>query len=125
MFNINGKKEYKVVYSRGGQGQNGAYTLITVEDEVAEGRKYPDRLKINIWGEDISDKVPQGAIISIMSAVSVGLVITKDKTQEGKFYNNLTITCNADDIVVDERLGAKPKATQKFEPVDNTDDLPF
>lgn len=114
MFNLQGKKDYRVASIFGGVSSKGSpYSFITVESELFGGQKYPDRMKINLWGADLSAQIKQGDYIKILGANEVGVVKKKDSKSD-KWYENLTITCQPEDVV----LGEVPENT-KTEPVNN------
>ena len=51
MFNVSGKRNYKVASIYGGTGKNGrCYTFITIEDMPKEKLKYGEKAKIQLWG---------------------------------------------------------------------------
>lgn len=129
MFNTTGKKNYKVLFVNGGTGQNGRqYTFITVENMPEGNLKYGDKLKINLWGEDLSQQIRSNDYVRILGCTDVGMVRRKDKNSD-KWYENLTIECAAGDVV----LGQKPvkKEDRQEQPAvmqpidDNLDSLPF
>ena len=127
MFNIQGNKSYKVASVYGGTSQKGtSYTFITIESEIVGNSKYPDRLKINVWGTDLSNKVKKDDFIKILEAKEVG--ITKVKAKDGdKWYENLTIVCDATDIALGDKPATKEVVEQtEMTPIDIPDsDLPF
>lgn len=128
MFNIEGKKSYKVNFVFGGVSQKGtAYTFITAESEIVGNSKYPDKIKINIWGSNLSSKLQKDDYIKIMGAKEVG--ITKTKAKEGdKWFENLTLVCNESDIVLGDKPAVKEEK-QEMQQVEMTpielDELPF
>lgn len=126
MFNLQGKKNYRVAYIIGGTSAKGSpYSFITAEEEPVGAAKFGARLKINIWGVDLSDRIKQDDYIKLVGATEVGIVKKKDAKSD-KWFENLTITCEPEDVLI----GAKPEEktkeqpTQKFEPIDD-DNLPF
>lgn len=129
MFNIKGKKSYKAIFVYGGISQKGTpYTFITAEGELVGNAKYPDKVKINIWGADLSKQIQKDDYIKIMGANEVG--ITKTKAKEGdKWYENLTFVCNENDIVLGDKPAVKeekPQEPVEMTPIDVDDDsLPF
>lgn len=127
MFKINGSKNYKVLYVKGGKGQKNEYTFLTVEGEASKGQKYPERLKINLWGENLEGKVTKDSFIKILGANSVGIVSSQDKNDPNKWYQNLTIECGAGDIqVVENETGTNKSAMpDNTQPIDDAEKLPF
>ena len=127
MFKINGSKNYKVSYIKGGKGQKNEYTFLTVEGETSKGQKYPERLKINLWGENLEGKVTKDSFIKILGANSIGIVSSQDKNDPNKWYQNLTIECGAGDIqVVENETGTnKSNAPDDMQPIDDSEELPF
>lgn len=130
MFKTNGTGKYEIKQLYGGTGKNGGYTFITIEDELKEGQKFAEKLKINIWGEDLSGKFKVGQTISILGVNGLGIVAQKDKVKKdanGKdiWYRNLTIECSADDIVVATGTEKKKEEPTELQPIDNTEELPF
>ena len=126
MFNLQGKKDYKVVAIYGGVSSKGSpYSFLTVESELIGGQKFPDRMKINIWGADLSNQIKANDFIKILGATEVGLVKKKAPNSD-KWYENLTITCNVEDVVVGEKPAEEPKEIQpiQFEEIDSSE-LPF
>lgn len=120
MFKIGGEKQYKVIYVRGGQGKNGGYTFLSIEDALRENQKFGDRMKINVWGEDLSQKIVKDSYVSVLGVNEIGLV---NSEADGKTYKNLTIVCSPDQIIsVEPKQSAEPKA--ELEPI-NDQDLPF
>ena len=119
MFKIDGSKDYKVTFVFSGTSKNGDYTFITAEDELRKGQKFPDKLKINVWGENLSNEVKVGDLIAISGARETGIVNQQDKNDKNKWYQNLTISCNPENIIY--KGTAVP---QKFEPISD-DQLPF
>ncbi len=127
MFKINGSKNYKVSYIKGGKGQKNEYTFLTVEGEINKGQKYPERLKINLWGENLEGEITKDSFIKILGANSVGLVSSQDKNDPNKWYQNLTIGCGAGDIQVveNETVINKSNAPDDMQPIDDAEELPF
>lgn len=123
MFKISDQNKYLVTFIKGGQGQRGGYTFITIDDELRPNQKYADKLKINVWGENLEDKISKGDFISILHVNELGLVNQKDPKDETKWYQNLTITCPPDAILV-QHSAQKVEEPQKLEQIDVTD-LPF
>lgn len=124
MFNISGDKKYKVSRVFGGSSEKTAYTFITVEDKVKEGLKFPERLKINVWGTNIADKINEGDAITVVGAREVGI---ETYTKENKTYKTLVISCSPDDIVVCGKFEEeKPKQEEPttLQPIED-EDLPF
>lgn len=120
MFNISGKKTYKVTRVSGGISKRGqAYTIISVEDEPREYQKFGDKLTINIWGENISDKVEKDKMIAINGALDVGYQFKKGT--DGKGYENLNINCTSQHIHVVEPQDESPESIL----AGLDDDLPF
>lgn len=128
MFNLQGKKNYKVAYIFGGTSSKGSpYTFITVEEEPVGNAKYGARMKINVWGADLSAKIQQEDYIKIVGATEVGIVKKKDANSD-KWYENLTLTCEPGDVLI----GVKPETKEKeetdkvgqFEPIPDSE-LPF
>ena len=124
MFKISTDKKYLVTFIKGGQGQRGGYTFITIDDELRQGQKYADKLKINVWGENLEDKIHKGSFISILHVEELGMVAQKDPKDETKWYQNLTITCSPDSILVQDSADTKQDAPKQLEQIDVTD-LPF
>ena len=127
MIKINGSKNYKVLYVKGGKGQKNEYTFLTVEGETNKGQKYPERLKINLWGENLEGNLAKDSFIKILGANGVGIVSSQDKSDPNKWYQNLTIECGAGDIqVVENETGVnKSNAHNDMQPVDDAEELPF
>ena len=127
MIKINGSKNYKVLYVKGGKGQKNEYTFLTVEGETNKGQKYPERLKINLWGENLEGEITKDSFIKILGANSVGLVSSQDKNDPNKWYQNLTIECGAGDIQVveNETWVNKSNAHNDMQPIDDAEELPF
>ena len=127
MFKINGSKNYKVLYVKGGKGQKNEYTFLIVEGEKSKGQKYPERLKINLWGENLEGKVTKDSFIKILGANSVGLVPSQDKNDPNKWYQNLTIECGTGDVQVveNETVTNKSNASDDMQPIDEAEELPF
>lgn len=126
MFNTTGKKNYKVLFINGGTGQNGrAYTFITIEDKPEGNSKYGEKLKINLWGEDLSSTVRPDDYIKILGVTDVGIVRRKDKNSD-KWYENNTISCQTGDIVLGEKPAKKEEQPEQqvMQPIEDSD-LPF
>lgn len=126
MFNCTGKKNYKVLFINGGTGANGrAYTFITIEDMPQGGAKYGEKLKINLWGEDLSQTIRANDYIKILGVEECGMVSRKDKNTD-KWYENNTIVCGVGDIVLGEKpvKKDKPAEPQVMQPIDDGE-LPF
>lgn len=127
MFNIEGKKSYKVVFINGGvSSKHNPYTFITAEDEPVGNAKYGDKIKLNIWGVDLSSQIKKDDYIKILGAREVGIV--RNKAKEGdKWYENLTIVCGESDVVLGDKPAVKKEKPQ--EPVEmipiEMDELPF
>lgn len=125
MFNLQGKKDYRVASIFGGVSSKGSpYSFITIESELIGGQKYPDRMKINIWGADLSNQIKADDFIKILGANEVGIVKKKAPNSD-KWYENLTITCNHEDVVLGEKPQEEKKEIQpiQFEEIDG--ELPF
>lgn len=125
MFNLQGKKDYRVASIFGGVSSKGSpYSFITIESELIGGQKYPDRMKINIWGADLSNQIKADDFIKILGANEVGIVKKKAPNSD-KWYENLTITCNPEDVVLGEKPQEEKKEIQpiQFEEIDG--ELPF
>ena len=127
MIKINGSKNYKVLYVKGGKGQKNEYTFLVVEGETNKGRKYPERLKINLWGENLEGKITKDSFIKILGANSVGLVSSQDKNDPNKWYQNLTIECGTGDVQVveNETVTNKSNASDDMQPINDAEELPF
>lgn len=127
MIKINGSKNYKVSYIKGGKGQKNEYTFLTVEGETNKGQKYPERLKINLWGENLEGEITKDSFIKILGANSVGLVSSQDKNDPNKWYQNLTIECGTGDVqVVENETGTNKSAMpDNMQPIDDAGELPF
>lgn len=126
MFKINGSKNYKVLYVKGGKGQKNEYTFLAVEGEASKGQKYPKRLKINLWGENLEGTIMKDSFIKILGANSVGIVPSQDKNDPNKWYQNLTIECGTGDIqVVSETTETKIEPVTELEPIADGVQLPF
>lgn len=128
LFNFSGKRNYKVLFITGGTGSNGrAYTFITIEDMPEGKAKYGDKLKINVWGEDLSQTIKPDNYIKILGCVDGGIVRRKDANSD-KWYDNLTIACGVGDIVLGEKPFKKEDEEQPavMQPIDDLDsELPF
>ena len=123
MFNISGKKTYKVTRVSGGISSRGqAYTVINIEDEPKQYQKFGDRLTVNIWGEDISNRVKKDDKISLTGALEVGYVFKKNPNDpNGKGYENLTVSCTSHHIHL-----STEQEDDKTNPLEFAqDDLPF
>ena len=126
MFKINGSKKYKVTHIKGGEGQKGGYTFLTIEDGLTGGQRYPDKLKINLWGENLEGKVMKDSFIKIIGANGVGIVDSQDKNDPNKRYRTLTIECGTGDIqVVSETAETKIEPVTELEPIADGVQLPF
>lgn len=127
MIKINGSKNYKVLYVKGGKGQKNEYTFLVVEGETNKRQKYPERLKINLWGENLEGEITKDSFIKILGANSVGLVSSQDKNDPNKWYQNLTIECGTGDVQVveNETVTNKSNATNDMQPIDDAEELPF
>lgn len=127
MIKINGSKNYKVLYVKGGKGQKNEYTFLTVEGETNKGQKYPERLKINLWGENLEGEITKDSFIKILGANSVGLVSSQDKNDPNKWYQNLTIECGTGDVQVveNETWVNKSNASDDMQPIDDSEEFPF
>ena len=129
MFNITGKKNYKVLFVNGGVGTNGrAYTFITIENMPEGNAKYGEKLKINLWGEDLSKQIKQDDYIRILGCMDVGVVRRRDPKTD-KWYENMTITCSEGDVVLGEKPVKKEdknqiQGQQTMEAIE-LDELPF
>ena len=127
MFNLQGKKNYEILFMNGGTSQKGTpYSFITVEGELTGNSKFAEKLKINVWGADLSARFKAGDFIKIVGATEVGVVKRKDKNSD-KWYENLTITCEPEDILIGTKPEEKPKKEEKveqFQPIEDTE-LPF
>lgn len=126
MIKINGSKNYKVLYVKGGKGQKNEYTFLTVEGETNKGQKYPERLKINLWGENLEGNLVKDSFIKILGANGVGIVASQDKNDPNKWYRTLTIECGTGDIqVVSETTETKIEPVTELEPIADGVQLPF
>ena len=126
MFKINGSKNYKVLYIKGGKGQKNEYTFLTVEGETNKGQKYPERLKINLWGKNLEEEITKDSFIKILGANSVGLVSSQDRNDPNKWYQSLTIDCEVEHVqFVEKETSSKVEASTELIPVETGEDLPF
>ena len=124
MFSIEGKKNYKVLFINGGTSQNGRdYTFITLEAKPEGNAKYGDKLKVNVWGANLKESISSNDWVKILGATEVGLVRRKDNNSD-KWYENLTITCSEEDIVLGE-APAKKEEPDTMQAIDDPMDLPF
>jgi hypothetical protein len=127
MFNLQGKKNYEILFMNGGTSQKGTpYSFITVEAPVEGNAKYGEKLKINVWGADLSARFKAGDFIKIVGATEVGIVKRKDKNSD-KWYENLTITCEPEDILLGVGEKKEDNIPAGFTPLDDvdSDNLPF
>ncbi len=131
MFNVSGKRNYKVVSIYGGTGKNGRqYTFITIEDLPKEGLKYGDKAKIQLWGADLSNQIKAGDWVKILGCTDAGWEDKKDPNTN-KWYKNFTLVCSAGDVVMGEEPFKKEekKAQEQItemQPIDDIDsELPF
>ena len=122
MFDTSGKKAYLVSKIHTGTARTGKpFTIISIEDEVRQNQKFPDKACVCIWGEDIGAKVKQGNYISISGTVEVGLQFKKGQADPTKFYPQLNLTCTSHHI----HLSAMSEL-EDSNPLDFAqDDLPF
>lgn len=128
MFNFSGKRNYKVLFVNGGTGSNGRqYTFITVEDMPEGKAKYGDKLKINLWGEDLSQTIRPDDYIKILGCTDGGMVRRKD-TKSDKWFDNFTIQCSAGDVILGEKPAKKEDKEEPqqavMQPIDDGE-LPF
>lgn len=128
MFNVSGKRNYKVVSIYGGTGKNGRqYTFITIEDLPKEKLKYGDKAKVQLWGEDLSNQIKAGDWVKILGCTDAGLEDKKDPNTN-KWYKNFTLVCSSGDVVMGEEPFKKEEKKQEsavMQPIDPEDDLPF
>lgn len=128
MFNVSGKRNYKVVSIYGGTGKNGRqYTFITIEDLPKEGLKYGDKAKIQLWGADLSNQIKTGDWVKILGCTDAGLEDKKDPNTN-KWYKNFTIVCTNGDVVMGEEPFKKEEKQEKItemQPIDDLGSLPF
>lgn len=126
MFEINGSRKYKVTYIKGGRGQKSEYTFITIEGDLIEGQRYPDKLKINIWGENLESKIKKGDFIKILGANRVGIDSFQDKNDPNKWYKTLKIECGIGDIqTTGGESEKKVETVTEIEPIADDVQLPF
>lgn len=128
MFNVSGKRNYKVASIYGGTGKNGrCYTFITIEDMPKEGLKYGDKAKVQLWGEDLSNQIKIGDWVKILGCTDAGLEDKKDPNTN-KWYKNFTLVCSSGDVVMGEEPFKKEENSQPqvMQPIDDLDsELPF
>lgn len=130
MFNVSGKRNYKVASIYGGTGKNGRqYTFITIEDMPKEGLKYGDKAKVQLWGEDLSSQIKTGDWVKILGCTDAGLEDKKDPNTN-KWYKNFTLVCSSGDVVMGEEPFKKEEKKEeqpaKMQPIDDIDsELPF
>ena len=128
MFNVSGKRNYKVVSIYGGTGKNGRqYTFITIEDLPKEKLKYGEKAKIRLWGADLSNQIKTGDWVKILGCTDAGLEDKKDPNTN-KWYKNFTIVCTSGDVVMGEEPFKKEENSQPqvMQPIDDIDsELPF
>lgn len=128
MFNVSGKRNYKVVSIYGGTGTNGRqYTFITIEDLPKEKLKYGEKAKIRLWGADLSNQIKAGDWVKILGCTDTGLEDKKDPNTN-KWYKNFTIVCTSGDVVMGEEPFKKEENSQPqvMQPIDDIDsELPF
>ena len=128
MFNVSGKRNYKVAAIYGGTGKNGrCYTFITIEDMPKEGLKYGDKAKVQLWGEDLSNQIKTGDWVKILGCTDAGLEDKKDPNTN-KWYKNFTLVCSSGDVVMGEEPFKKEEKKEEqpavMQPIDD-DILPF
>lgn len=125
MFRTNGSKNYKVLFVKGGKGQKGDYTFITIEDELRQNQKFTDKMKIHVWGENLEGTVIKGNYVKILGTNGVGIEAQQDRTDANKWYKNLTIECGTGDIQpVEMNADGKPAETSG-QPILSDLELPF
>lgn len=125
MFNLQGKKNYEILFMNGGTSQKGTpYSFITVEGELTGNSKFAEKLKINVWGADLSARFKAGDFIKIAGATEVGVVKRKDKNSD-KWYENLTITCEPEDILLGSGEKKQNDVPTEFTPIEDAGELPF
>ena len=128
MFNVSGKRNYKVASIYGGTGKNGRqYSFITIEDMPKEGLKYGDKAKVQLWGEDLSNQIKTGDWVKILGCTDAGLEDKKDPNTN-KWYKNFTLVCSSGDIILGEEPFKKENKEPEqavVQPIDLESDLPF
>ena len=128
MFNVSGKRNYKVVSIYGGTGKNGRqYTFITIEDLPKEKLKYGEKAKIQLWGADLSNQIKAGDWVKILGCTDAGLEDKKDPNTN-KWYKNFTLVCSSGDVVMGEEPFKKDEKKEEpttMQPIDESMDLPF
>lgn len=126
MFKINGSKNYKILRVKGGKGQKNEYTFLTVEGEINNGQKFPEKLKINLWGKNFDGTIAKGDYIKILGANSIGNVSSQDRNDPNKWYQSLTIDCEVEHVqLVEKETSSKVEASTELSPVETREDLPF
>ena len=127
MFLIGQGTKYKVVFIKGGSGVRGEYTFITVEDKLKNNQKFPERLKINVWGKNLEGIIAKENYITITGVKEVGLVFSQDKNDESKTYQNLTITCDPSCVQLDSAVVQQGQTNETYSVpvIDDLSDLPF
>lgn len=123
MFDITGKKKYKISYIRGGKGKN-EYTFLTLETDLKKGQKYPERLKVNVWGKNLENDFAVGNYVNLIGANEFGIVKQQDKNDPNKWYDNMTAVCSAEHIVLTQVEEERPKQ-ETMQPIDDAEELPF
>lgn len=123
MFDIKGNKSYKVNYIRGGEGAKTKYTFITIEDELVGSQKYPNKLKINVWGDNLSNEIQVGDFIKVNDIFNVGesrYDRTDAKTGTVQTVRTVAVSCNGKHIEkVDGKIGGAEE--QKNKDAENKD----
>lgn len=122
MFDITGKQKYKIAYVRGGKGKS-EYTFLTLEADLKKRQKYPERLKVNVWGKNLENDLSIGDYVNLVGANEFGIVKQQDKNDPNKWYDNMTVVCSAEHIVLTQTEQEKTKQ-EAMQPIDDTD-LPF
>lgn len=104
-FYIDGRASYSITSIVSGKCKSGEYTFLDLKNKSSDS-KYVERLKIKVWGKDITNEFSVGDRVAILDSYYVSLQKWQAKPDSEKVYYDLCAFCEADDIVkkADEKI---------------------
>lgn len=98
-FNIEGKEKFEVQSIFGGAGKGTEYTFFTVAQKP-RGVDFTNKMKVKVWGKDLSGVIKVGDYVQIVGATKVGLELYKSPDE--KLFKTPMIVCTPEQITLAE-----------------------
>lgn len=98
-FSLEGREKFEVQSVVGGEGKGSAYTFFTVIQKP-RGVDYTNKMKIKVWGKDLSSAIKAGDYIQIVGATKAGIELYKSPDE--KIFKTPMIICTPEQITLAE-----------------------